>query len=1045
MTGIRVLAVALLIGLAGCSWTQTPQASDDFSLTWKVQEPTRTVSKGEIFLTDLGYWAYKPHDRDTIGDDLGVGDVAFLAAESATHYFAIVEITRWGYRLQRLDDQPLNKGLTGDFRRVDNEIIDEQDELCLLRDEAQLSDECGLSYQHRRWHLFALDEPADDIEGSQPLRVDGGFDDFDRREQFPVVQAGLAGGDLLSTWWQHNGDITDDAPLLAIRAEPRVESTLRSTIAYDAICEPELAPSPLVETVAYDFDALGISLPSDPHPITIENTALLLGADAILVCPDEVPSLLVPMLARPMLHDEEEVVFAPPSFGLSARSLEGAASSLTAWTKAGSFIAVGDTTAAAFWIQQAIASGPDEKALDELALANMPVLSAAGRPELAMHTGMRVTSGAWNRENIPDYLDGLIVLLAYFGDHETLQDRIQRRQRLAGQRFNAHRVGWYQWADLRMQLAERTSSYAVGHDELIASLEERGLEGWTLAVWSTLALNDLELPIVDSADDLIPRFSDFGVNDLWRAARGDYHVSECAGDSAAECRLSTYGWSRGSPPGGIDAIERLRTTASNELRGGFTAPDWSDRFPPTNGISQTTALVLALSALVPADELDALTERLITSLAEHVADNPDSLCSELPAWRSRFENAAARTRAPNIDRHRRDWISFVDWWTEYGLIGLCDGAEEFIAAIEDHASSSNPWTRSLLPLVEQQILTQPGAVADSSLFERAAQVARSVGAHDTCTRWSLGVSIGAIRAGHFSAAESHLVTATNCLDSKSPHIEARNLVSSYLDFERGGGRTIVRDGGIERAIASATRRRIDDTDACIGLLPMGFQLESQMPPSVMRIAEHVQLEPAPHDAFGLSTASTLVDEALAAYLTGIRDIHRGQLPTAAKALQLSRTNLRRIGNLPGLARIDFLDHIVFGGNLDRVADDDEFELDAASEAIEKIRAGETYRLIDEASTMAFGELDDEHLSPFVAALLIDGRDAEIADRLDGNFDLFATLCDVTEAPIVQDDEPSEAIIINGATNGDDPDEFHEPDMSSGEYRGADSDGNITLD
>ncbi len=1014
MTGYRALAVVVVaVGFAGCSWTQAPQASDDFSLVWTIQEPTRTVSKGEFYITDGGYWAYKPHDRDTVRGEISTGELTVLKSEHNRHYFAVVETARWGYRLQRLDDRPLQNVLTGDLLVLNAKTLEEHDDLCIISDVDDLDERCGLSHRHRRWDLFEIDDSETQSDAPPSIRIRGDYADFDHREHFPVLRNGIAGGDILSTWWEGDADAHHGPPMLAIRTSPQTESTLRATVAYDDSCGSPPSPSPLVEVAAYDFDARDISLPTSPHPITIEDAALRLGVDTILTCHADTASLLVPMLSRPLLYDADDVYFAPPAIGVSPRMLDGASpASIAAWTRAGALTAVGDFSGAAFWVEQAVSGEQEHKTLDELALTTMPLLTAAGRPELAMHIGSRVTRGSWNPENIPDYLDGLIVLLAHFGDHEDLQSRVERRQRLAGQRFDSHRVGWYKWADLRQQLAEQHSSYAVGHEQIIASLEDRGLEGWTLAVWATLVNNDVELPIVDDPDELDPRFSDFEVQAFWRASRALPSIDNCPGGATdPECQPTSYGWSKTQRSTGDDIVERLRTLAPIALRGGFAEPSFPEGAARVNDGAQKTAYWLASAALVPPGEFPTHVDRLMDSLLAQFEHDAHSLCDDLPQWQARFENAAARTRSPSLDRSRTRWITTMEWWTDHGLQGLCDGPEVFLTALEDHGSTSNPWTRQTLPFLEYQLLEHSAVLSDTSLFARATDLARSLGADDTCTLWSLGVSIGAIRAGYFDAAESHLVSASNCLQSDSPYVEARNLVAAYLDFERGGGRTIIRDGGVEQAIATATRRRITDTDACVGLRPMGFQLEQQLPPSVMRIAARIQLEPAPHDSFALSTASRLVAEAHAAYLSGLRDLHRGQLHTSARALQQSRANLRRIGNLPGLARIGFLDQVVFDGNLDAVAENGDFDLPKDHDTIEMIRSGETYRVL--AEILPSHAVDDDiPLNALIAALLIDGQDSHIAERFDGKLVDLPALCDAEEILFAQQ-EPPPSIEING--------------------------------
>ncbi len=994
MTGFRYLAfAAAFVGCAlavGCSWTQSPSKSKNFAVSWQIQEPTRTSASAELFLTDTGYWAYKAEDRGGFEPEFAPGQLVLMEAEASDHFFVVVEAERWGYRLQRLDDRPLHATLSGQLLPVTKEVVGERHDLCAVSDLDNIDGECGLSYRHRRWHLFASVSGDEDAES--PLSIEGDFDDVATDRRFPVNRRALAGGDVLGSWVETAGNFEDDTSFIAIGAHERSGSTLRATVTADEACSLSLSDSDLVRTDTVAFEKMEISLGNNPHPVAVEGAALRLGSDALLTCDEDISGLMVPMISRPLLADDSDRFFAPPSIGLHRRDLsEMSADARQAWTRAGALIAVGDPAAASYWLEEALAA----EDIPEFSLTAMPVLAGAGQPERSMQLGTRATRRAWNPENIPDYLDGLIVLLGQYGEHDALQDRLERRQSLASRRLDGHRVGFYRWADLRLEVSERKSSYGPAYEQWIADLQSRGLDGWAVAMWATLAMGGMELPIVDDPDDLIPRFAEFDAANLWSAIRDQLHSASCDEKEVAGCDPRSYGWSNRRMPGDSDILDILRTTAAMQLRTGFGGPQLGQRAAEFASGAEQAAYWLAIAPLVDDVDRELLTRSLTRALRDDLADlrSGGKVCENLELWQARFENAAARSRAPDNNRSRTEWTQFASWWADSGLHGFCSTTDDFLDAIEEFASDANPWLAGILPLLEDRILAERLAPADLKNLERAAELARLTGARDTCAHWNLGVSIGAIRNGHFGAAEDHLVRAHNCLDGDRSLRDTHNLVAAYLDFERGGGRRLIRDGGVESAIAAATRRRIDDSATCVGLLPIGFHLEAHLPDSVLRIAEQLDVEPAPYDGFGLRTASGFIDEARAAYLSGLRDLQRGQFETAANALQRAQANFRRLDHLPGLARIALIDDVVFDGLLHDVADGEEFpELSTESEERDKLRRGQAFRLIDEvALPVDFSAHPDP--PALITAFLLTGKTSEIEDSVSDLHTLSPMLCD----------------------------------------------------
>ena len=976
---VLLLTAVLLAATVGCTWAHQPTPSGDVDLNWAIQEPTRTSADARLFLTDDGLWGYEPKDFGEFEPTLAPGAVLELEADEQTHLFAVVESQDWGYRMQRLDDRQLNEGLEGALRPLTGDHAADDARLCILSDPADLKQGCGASHNHQRWHLYPLDDTAD------TLAVEGQFSDVTSTNGLPITRSAIAAADGLSTWVEPaiSADDSDDG-WLAVAADTSPGATLRADVLYDERCSEMPDGSSLVSTSSADVADAGFA-DVPVHPITIEHAAAELGADAIVHCGGEDAQLLLPMLTRPLLTSQHRFI-APPPVGLQPRPVDDAdANTRSALAHAGALTAAGDFAAASFWIESAL-SGIDGDELERIALSSMPVVAVGGQPELAMRIGSSLTTGYWNPENDPDYLDGLLVILEQLGATDAVQHRLDHRERLTDR--HAHRAGWYHWAQMRIEIQERRAGYGPAYEQIVDGLQEDGLDGWALAMWLTLKLEGYDLPIVDDPRDLTVRFAEFNAAGLWeQLLDGADEPARCSGDG---CAPTSYGWMVRD----ADALTRLESIGPTRLFHRFSLDRLADRLSAFDDPGERAIFWLAVAPLVPPGELSAATRQLTQALEEHVADDTSAVCDNADGWRTRFASAAARADEPVLSDHRRRWVQFARWWADDGVEALCDSPLRFAAAIDDYARHHAGYADQLLPIVEHQVLAALSDDADPHQLIETATLARRLGDNETCVRWNLGLTVGTTRAGRFDAAEKHLIEASNCLDSDSPLRDTRDFVAGYLEFERGGGRSVVRDGSVERAVDTATRRRVDD-DSCVGLHPIGFDLDSQLPDSISAIADHVDVQPAPPDEFSLLTAGTLIDRGKAAYTTGLRDIRRAELPTAARSLNQARKDFRHIRHLPGIARINLIDDVIFDGQLEELADGMQVDLDTDTSMLEKLRGGYSDELIDELELPE--TLSDSERAIWAASMVVENRVDQI-ERTFGDHDALPDLlCD--RAPV----------------------------------------------
>lgn len=996
-TSVRLLAVATVISLGGfgCSWAHQPVADDDLDVSWEIEDPTRTTPEAELFLSDDGLWGYTPTDPAEFEPEWQPGELLELATDEYDHLFAVVEAAAWGYRFQRLDDAPVRDELGGRLRAATAERVDEREDLCRVDSPGRFDEDCPVGSTHRRWHLYPLEQASGTDQEAAPLVAAGDFADVRNQPGFPVARVGLAGADALTSWVETDGEPAGGAHL-AVRGQSRdtTETTLRAQVVYDDNCSGDFTASELVDAVPLEAVNAPVDTPIDDHPVAVEQAAAKLGADAIVQCRADRVELLVPMLTRPLLATPTGRYLAPPPIGLRAAAFAPDSPAIAEWARAGALTAVGDNTGAGFWIERGLQRDNADE-VRRVGLRSMPVAAVAGRPELAMRVGRQFTEGMWNPENDPDYLDGLIVLLELLERTEALRDRIEHREQLVDRRY-PHRAGWYRWAGVRIELAERRSSHGPAYRDTIDGLQRQGLDGWALAVWTTLQLYDLELPIVDDPDDLIPRFAEYDAEKLWRRLIGEDIPFETACEPGADtgCAPTSYGWRRRA--GQIDddrLVAELRATAATQLDDDFAIRYLGEVDERSEADELLLELWLGVAPLVPGREFPEANRAVIDVLQQHLERRRDEICGDVASWRTRFANAAARADAPIVSQTRREWIELLRWWAHAGVEALCATPRQFVDSIEQNARETTAWAHTALPMAETALLAHPGDRIDTQLLTRTARLAARLGDDRMCTRWNLGVAVGAARAGELQTADEHLVAASNCRPDDDRLAHARDFVAGYLDFERGAGRNIIGNENIEQAVNAATRGQVHE-DECIGLSPLGFQLDSYLPSSVMRIAERFDAQPSPVSEFTRLTAGRIVDSGTAAYVTGIRDIRRGRLRTAARALEEARHQFAHIGHRPGLARVEFIDEVVFDRRLEQLAHDDDdddrdVELSTDDEYLEKIRTGRVHRLAERAPATL--ESVDDELSIWLAVFLIE-RDDDIARRIGDSHRLPPALC-----------------------------------------------------
>ena len=918
----------LLVGLlgflvAGCSALPRPVPSTDFGTAWTVQEETRSQSEGMLFFTDYGLWGFEITRSGDYDHRFTAGDFILWTGESP-HLFGVVGKTRKGYWLQRLDTEEFKPSQRGYFELLSAESIARRwDSLCLLSSGESLEEHCGHGPRFQQYLLYSLSDDErrgfpDRREPGMPFRPDGLF----QRQ-----------GDLFS----FEGTNREDLQRIAIPVNRPGATLLATRIVYDEQCfQPQELPSQGRSRVDWIPAEESISSTAT-HPLEVEAEAWKFGADLLLRCGVEGPELLIPLLSRPGLRDERRIL-SLPALGLVPRPFPGNdATRITQYARAAAAVAVGDIQTATFWLQKSM---PDLRVLESNAerdflLSTMSLYVAAGQPEQAHRLGRVLTARSWSPEHHLDFLDAQVLLYQAFSDQTAARERMQLRERLVRQHNDSFRKGFYLFSQLRLSLYSRPGVYGPAFDSMIATLEEEDEEAWALSAWAILAMEDVTLPRVEDPVLLVPRFEVQQAASFWRA------ITLLDGDLQYIDAIRPHSYRFSAAQLSLEpkvTLEEILLRPATSFRQGYRLEvllsAMEDLDPEFRAVYLLTALPLA-----PRNEQGEVVKAMLEVLRTSFGADSEAFCSEIEGWQSGLLAAFQKADAPVLPPNQRQWLSFLSWSANEGFPGLCAGPRDLMEAMEKKSSPANPWVRLLLPFLEDQLFRQTQNTDFLEDISRAARLSRRLQDPVACTTWNLGVSVGLARQGYLDEAKGHLVHATNCLGDDRDLQRARALVEAYVEFERGAGRSVIRDGGIERTLNEATKKAASEGD-CLGVLPIGFQLENHLPRGITRIADGIAIAPRPHSDRLLQTASSLMVEAQAAYLSGLRDLQRGQFRTAAQALHTAHEDFRRLQHLPGLARIQFLDHHLFGEELAEHATDRSHELAPLSGRLAELRRGQ---------------------------------------------------------------------------------------------------------
>ncbi|MFU8802775.1 MAG: hypothetical protein ACNA8W_03100, partial [Bradymonadaceae bacterium] len=201
----------------------------------------------------------------------------------------------------------------------------------------------------------------------------------------------------------------------------------------------------------------------------------------------------------------------------------------------------------------------------------------------------------------------------------------------------------------------------------------------------------------------------------------------------------------------------------------------------------------------------------------------------------------------------------------------------------------------------------------------------------------------------------------------------------------------------ERDQLARLSSRQPSANECIGLRPLTFQIETHVDPAIAALSKRIHLPPPPKASLQLRTYSATVGMAEANFLTARRTLAQGRVPNAARALLAARAEWKSIDHRAGLARIAFLEEVVFDGDLEAHArGDSTWRDDASSSGAGALRRGKARQLLMDSD--GIGSEDPTMIRILAAAAILVEDDLAMRTRLEtqSREPALSTLCQVSD-------------------------------------------------
>lgn len=917
-------ALALFTVSAACSWSQPPRIQDAILPPLTVQDPLFKRSTGKIFLLPQGLWTLTLDDDHTLntmqpGDLIGFDaqDDTTLTPTQQRHIFAIVTRQSWGFLLQRLDSQPITRNAQGSITPLTN-LND--DDICTGTDQ-NLNSDCLTQTPLARFDIYAL-SPQTTGETLKPhnrLAIQNQPDA--RILAMPIVRQALLYIDAENT-------PRTFAPLqlpehwIAIRATQPALTPDQITIVSDDSCPALDNVDATLSGLAVHHVRLNKKLPNLSHPLEVEAAAFEHAADTLLWCAKDATNVATPAIHHPIFSARKQYILGSSILGLRPVQISADLKQRALIAQVSALSARNHTELADFALETLLHSHPTAN-IQQLAIQSMQLTASAGRPEAALRHGWIATKDNWNREGDPLYMLGQAAAFAAFDLNAEYTKRIQQFSKTLQSANDPNLVAWLVYDDFRRQIATGSQIPLLQFEEVEKNLVNRKLDTWAIALRALALQHEIENQntIKPAAIEILQKaFQDRNMDAIWTAyiPQNTSRSLDCLSEKA--CPLDSFGrrFAKLRSENPENLVAQLRTTPRVDLHANFAAQHLALAELDANPSLQAR-LILAAFPLLAAHEKSETLPLLSNSLAKIVAKPHENSCQDIAQIQAFGHELALRASAPDNSPGARTATQNATWLTNHAFPAACESLEKFEATVREYTKQSAAQTNLITPFFDSLLIRNINAENDNSatasaLAQLTTQISNDrLGNNEPCRRFNLALAAALARSGQLEDAQKHLLLSGKCTQPNNPsYAHSYNLVLNYISYERSGRWP---DG----------QPPSTQTNRCAPLEDESFNIFQHLEPEIARLAALFQL-PAAKSASGflqIRLASSAIAQGEASYQVARRNLAEGRPQLAARLLSEARTDFASSSHFSGLARIEFLEQILFEKDLQAFARDDQ--------------------------------------------------------------------------------------------------------------------------
>ncbi len=930
-------AVALLSFSAACSWSQPPRIQDAILPPMAVQDPLFKRSTGKIFLLPHGLWNLTLDDEEHALHSMQPGDlIGFDAQEDAElnraphrHIFAIITKNSWGFVLQRLDSQPITRKSEGTLTPISNLNADDicSGTTALSTDlSASLSNnECLTETPLSRFDIYAITQQNSDdsLKSHSRLVVQNKLDS--NTLAMPIMRRAL-----LYTGAENTPKIFAPAQLperwIAIRATQTALTPDQITIASDDTCPTLENTESILNGLTVHHIRLTKTLPNLTHPLEIEAAAFEHAADSLLWCSKDATNVATPAIHHPVLSARAQYILGSSILGLRPIQISADPKQRALLAQVSALSARNHNELADFALEILLQSqAATTSETQQLAIQSMQLTASAGRPEAALRHGWLATNDTWNREGDPLYMLGQAAAFAAFDLNAEYTKRIQQFSKTLQSANDPNLVAWLVYDDFRRQIATGNQIPLLQFEEVEKNLVKRKLDTWAIALRALALQHEIENQntVKPAAIEILQKaFQDRNMAAIWTAyiPQNTAISLDCPSKTPAipttACPLDSFGRRlaklRSENPESL--VAQLRTAPRIDLHANFDTEHLFLSELAANPSLQAR-LILAAFPLLSAHDKSEILPLLSQSLANIVAMPDEKTCKDLAQIQAIGRELDLRASAPDNSPEARTAARNAAWLANDAFPAACQSIAKFEATVREYTQQSAAQTNLITPFFDSLLVRNIDAENDNSSAARSlAQLTTEIGKdklghNEPCRRFNLALAAALARSGQLADAQKHLLLSGKCAQpGDKNHTKSYNLILNYISYERSGHWT-------NGQPTSANNNR------CAPLEDTSFNIIQHLEPEIALLAAHFQI-PTPEPSTGflqLRNASSAIAQGEASYQVARRNLSEGRPQLAAKLLSEARTDFASSSYFAGLARVEFLEQLLFEKDLDTFA------------------------------------------------------------------------------------------------------------------------------